>query len=74
MVDMLILAAVDHGFDPWSDQTKDYKIGICSTSIKHTALKDAIRIMCSSGTSCIPIENPAEHVGLVQSIKHLTKF
>ena len=30
--------AVDRGFYPWSGQTKDYKIGICCFSPKHTAL------------------------------------
>jgi hypothetical protein len=29
MVSMLASGAVDCGFEPWSDQTKDYKIGIC---------------------------------------------
>ena len=33
------LSAVGCGFEPWSGQTKDYKIGICCFSaIKHTAL------------------------------------
>jgi hypothetical protein len=32
------LSAVDHGFEPWSGQTKDYKIGICPFSAKHLAL------------------------------------
>jgi hypothetical protein len=31
--------AVDHGFEPRSGQTKDYKIGICCFSTKHTALR-----------------------------------
>ena len=40
MVSVLILSAVDHGFQPRSDQTKDYKIGIiCCFSTKHTALR-----------------------------------
>jgi hypothetical protein len=29
MVSMLASSAVDRGFEPWSGQTKDYKIGIC---------------------------------------------
>jgi hypothetical protein len=36
---MLALSVVDRGFDPWSGQTKDYKIGICCFSAKHTALR-----------------------------------
>jgi hypothetical protein len=30
---------VDRGFEPWSGQTKDYKIGICCFSAKHAALR-----------------------------------
>jgi hypothetical protein len=32
MVSVLALSAVDHGFEPRSGQTKDYKIGICCFS------------------------------------------
>ena len=39
MVSMLTLSEVDRGFEPWSGQTKDYKIGICCFSDKHTALR-----------------------------------
>ena len=39
MVSVLISSAVDHGFEPRSGQTKDYKIGICCFSAKHAALK-----------------------------------
>ena len=39
MVSMLTSSAVDHGFQPRSGQTKDYKIGICCFSIKHAALR-----------------------------------
>jgi hypothetical protein len=38
MVSMLVLSAVDRRFDPWSGQTKDYKIGIYCFSAKHAAL------------------------------------
>ena len=34
-----MLAVVDRGFEPLSDQTKDYIIGICCFSAKHAALK-----------------------------------
>ena len=30
---------VDGGFEPWSDQTKDYEIGICCFPAEHTALR-----------------------------------
>ena len=36
---MLVLSAVDRGFEPWSGQTKDYEIGICCFSAKHAALR-----------------------------------
>ena len=39
MVGVLVSSAVDHGFEPRSGQTKDYKICICCFSAKHTALR-----------------------------------
>ena len=39
MVSLLALSVVDRGFEPRSFQTKDYKIGICCFSAKHTALR-----------------------------------
>ena len=39
MVRALASSAVDRGFDPRPAQTKDYKIGICCFSAKHTALR-----------------------------------
>ena len=39
MVSVLDSSAVDRGFEPWSVQTKDYKIGICCFSAKHAALR-----------------------------------
>ena len=39
MVSVLASSAVDRGFEPWSGQTKDYKIGMCCFSAKHTALR-----------------------------------
>ena len=39
MVSVLVSSAVDCGFEPWSGQTKDYKIGICCFSAMHTALR-----------------------------------
>jgi len=37
MAYMLASSAVICGFNPWSGQTKDYKIGICCFSAKHVA-------------------------------------
>ena len=39
MVSILASSVVDHGFEPQSGETKDYKIGISCTSAKHTALR-----------------------------------
>jgi hypothetical protein len=41
MVSMFASSAVDHGFEPRSGQTKDYKIGITiyCFSTKHSALR-----------------------------------
>ena len=39
MVSMLVWSAVDHGFEPRSGHSKDYKIDICCFSAQHTALR-----------------------------------
>jgi hypothetical protein len=39
MVRWLVSNAVDRGFEPRSDQTKDYEIGICCFSAKNAALR-----------------------------------
>ena len=39
MVSMLTSSVVDHGFEPRSGQTKDYKIAVCCFSAKHAALR-----------------------------------
>ena len=39
IVGVLASNAVDRGFEPWSGQTKDYKIDICCFSTKHAALR-----------------------------------
>jgi hypothetical protein len=39
MVSVLASSAVDRGFEPRSDQNKDYAIAICCLSAKHAALR-----------------------------------
>jgi hypothetical protein len=39
MVSVLASIAVDRGFEPRSDQAKDYKIGISCFSAKYAALR-----------------------------------
>ena len=57
MVSMLLLSAVDRGFDPRSGKTKGYKIDIASPlSMQHKGERAKtgrlkIRIMCSSGAT-----------------------
>ena len=41
MVSVFSSSAIDLGFDPRSGQTKDYEIGICCFSAKHTAVVNA---------------------------------
>ena len=38
MVSLLAFGSVDRGFEPQSDQTKDYKIGMCCFSAMYAAL------------------------------------
>ena len=78
-------SAVDCGFEPGSDQTKDYKIGICCFSAKQHWGERAktswlgIRIMCQSGATCLfrdccfselALWIPVKSVGLEQSESH----
>ena len=39
MVSVLASSAVDRGYEPRSDQTKEYKIGICCFSAKNAELR-----------------------------------
>ena len=39
MVWVLASSVVNRGFEPWSSQTKDYKIGICSFFAKLALLR-----------------------------------
>jgi hypothetical protein len=39
MVSMLASSGVDHGIEPKPIQIKDYKIGVCCFSAKHTVLR-----------------------------------
>ena len=38
MVSVLASSSIDRGFEPWSGQTKDYKIGMCCFSAKYAGL------------------------------------
>ena len=62
MVSVFASSAVDRGFEPRSDQTKDYKFGICCFSGKHAALRRKgngqrlVGIMCPSRVTCLPAD------------------
>ena len=44
--------------DPWSGQTKEYKIGICCFSAKHTALRSRkIRLVCPESRYVVGLES-----------------
>ena len=58
MFSVLASCVVDRGFDPQSAQIKDYVIGICCFSAKHTALRRKtvyleIKIMYTSEAICL---------------------
>jgi len=36
---VFVSSAIYHGFEPRSDKTNDYNIGICYFSVKYTALR-----------------------------------
>ena len=59
MVSVRASSAVDHGFEPRSDQTKDYKIGIYCFTAKHAALGRKGRDCLArnpSGATCLPAD------------------
>ena len=58
MVSMLASSAVDHGFEPRSGQTKDYKIGMCCFSAKHAAFrrKDKADWLARNQDKCVRVE------------------
>ena len=75
MVSEIAPNVVDGGFDHQSGQTKDYEIGIGCFSTKHATLMSK-----NNGATCLSAElfqwanakqNPAKHVGLIQSGPHL---
>ena len=80
MVSMLTSSVVDHGFEPWAGQTKDYKIGICSFPAKHASLSRKnkyrlakIRIMCQSGATCLSPDCCFSELALLKSSWSSTK-
>jgi hypothetical protein len=58
MVSVLASSAVDRGLKPQSGQSKDYDIGICSFSAKHTALRIRSKDWLARNQ-----DNVSDHVG-----------
>ena len=78
-----ISSVVDHGFEYWSGQTKDYKIDICCFYTKHTPLRrkgkdllDKMSVWSDMSTHRLLFQwastnrNPSKRVCLVQSGHH----
>jgi len=86
MVSVLTSSAVDHRFEPWSVQTKDYKISICCFSAKHAVLRSKRKDWSAWNQNNVSewgdmsirrlvsvslhYKNPTKRVGLVQSGSH----
>ena len=59
MARLLAHCTIDRGYEPRSDQTKDYETGICCFIVTHTASRSktrwfGIEIMSPSGAICLP--------------------
>ena len=67
MLGVLCSNAVDRGFEPRSNQAKNYGVGICCFSVKHAALRrnseraktgwlGSESIMCPSVATCLSVD------------------
>ena len=54
MVSKLPSSVLDHGFEPRSGQTKDYKIGICCFFAKHTTLRRKSKYRLAQNENNVP--------------------
>jgi hypothetical protein len=54
MVSMLASSGVDRVFKSRSDQTKDYKIGICCFSVRYAALRRKRQRLVGSESKNVP--------------------
>ena len=53
MVSVITASALDSGFEPWSDKSKDYKIGICCLFAKNAALKNKSKDWLASNQNSV---------------------
>ena len=82
IVSVLASGAVDRGFEPQTDQAKDYEIGMCCFPDKYTVLRrkskdwvarnrDNVRRKIYPRTvRTVFSDNPTKRVGLVESGAH----
>jgi len=54
MVQWLSCSPVDHSYEPWSSQTKDYKIGIRCFSAKHGVLSSKSKDWLTQNQDNVP--------------------
>lgn len=54
MANMLASCAVDHGFDPWSGKTKEYRIVICCFSVKHIVIRNKSKVWMVQNWDTVP--------------------
>lgn len=54
MANMLASCAVDHGFDPWSGQTKEYRIVICCFTVKHIVIRNKSKVWMVQNWDTVP--------------------
>ena len=82
IVSVLSSSAVDRGFEPRSDQTEDYEIGIFSLRSLRTQDSDervksgciGIRIMCQSGATCLSADGCFSELALYFKIFKISRF
>ena len=79
MVSVITACALDSGFESRSDQSKDYKIGICCFFAKNAALRNKSKDWLASNQNSVfewtvsvneHYKNPTQGVDLVQSEPH----
>ena len=65
MVSVLVSNVVDRGYEPWSGQTKHYKIGIFCFSTKHAALSSKIKDWLARNQNNVSEGNDMSMCGLL---------
>ena len=79
MNSVLVSKVEYHGFEPWSGQTKDYKIGICYFSAEHAVLrsknKDWFAQNQNNVSECLPTDCWFSEVALASTTtKHTSSL